>query len=299
MTCPVLLLCDTRSGSTAFGHALADSNPGFTFGGELFNSSAVTQVWSFPFWLTERRVSATRLATDKLGVIGDYLSDLLGSCHLPVMVLDVKYHDLPSLLPAPALPTAVPTLFELVSRLDGLVLHLVRRDKGRAALSEIAAVHRGVFHLPDDTATPVPEPIYVDLETFLQQVRLRALHEILVRRQLVQSNCRCLEIAYEDVFGERQDEVLAALGEMLAMPVILSQIRHRRLSLDYELVFPNSAALLAAARNAGNDWLISDLTKVNESPLHIKMAYKHVSRVELLEKLIAKLYKTMRTRYGF
>ena len=192
ITRPVLRLCNTRSGSTALGHALAGSNPGFTFGSELFNPGAIAQVWSFPFWLAERGVSAARLATDKLGVVSDYLSDLLRSCHLPVMVLDVKYHDLPSLLPIPALSTAVPTLFELVSRLDGLVLHLVRQDKGRATLSEIAAVRRGVFHLSDDAIAPVPEPIDVNLEMFVQQVRLRALHETLARRQLTQSKCRCL-----------------------------------------------------------------------------------------------------------
>ena len=294
-----MLLCDTRSGSTALGHALADSNPGFTFGGELFNPNAVAQIWSFPFWLTERGVSAARLATDKLGVVSDYLSDLLGSCHLPVMVLDVKYHDLPSLLPTPALPTAVPTLFELVSRLDGLVLHLVRRDKGRAALSEIAAVRRGVFHLPDDAIAPLPEPINVDLEMFVQQVRLRVLHETLVRRQLVQSSCRCLEVAYEDVFGERQDEVLAALGEMLAMPVAFNQVRHRRLSSDYEEVFPNSASLLAAADAASKDWPISSLAEIGESPVRASIPKPSVSGRPSQRTPVSRLSKLMRTRIGF
>ena len=265
----------------------------------MFNPNAVAQVWSFPFWLAERGVSAARLATDKIGVVGDYLSNLLGSCHLPVMVFDVKYHDLPSLLPTPALSTAVPTLFELVSRLDGLVLHLMRRDKGRAALSEIAAVRRGVFHLPDDAIAPLPEPINVDLEMFVQQVKLRVLHETLVRRQLTQSSCRYLEVAYEDVFGERQDEVLAALGEMLAMPVALNQIRHRRLSSDYEEVFPNSAALLTAADAASKDWPISSLIEIIESPSRVSVAKPPVSGRFPRTTPVAQLRKLLRTRYRF
>ena len=262
MTRPILLLCNTRSGSTAFGHALADSNSGFTFGGEIFNPAAVAQVWSFPFWLTEHQVSATRLATDRRGVLRDYLSDLLGSCPLQAMVLDVKYHDLPSLLPTPALASAVPIVFELVAEMGGVVLHLVRRDKARAALSEIAAVHRVVFHLPDNADAPVAEPITVDREAFIQQVRMRALHETLARQQLALSECRALEIAYEDVFSERQSEVVATLGETLAMPITLNQVRHRRLSVDYEVVFPESAVLLEVAKNAELEWPVFHSAKL-------------------------------------
>lgn len=252
MVRPVLLVCNTRTGSTAFGNALSASNPGVMFTGECFNPTAVNQPDSFVGWILSNNISAYRFLAEKKAVAHEYLDWVTNTVTGRILLLDLKYHDTLAFMPNPSLLDFPPVIFAALKDLGGSVIHLVRQDKFASSISEVIANRSNFFHLVKGGEKPKIESFeipWLDLEA---QIRLRYFHEASVRRQLGNSLVDSIEIKYEDVFGTNNTRVMEALGTALEEPLNLDNVVHEKIGVDYQSIVTNFDDL--ANRAESENW---------------------------------------------
>jgi len=247
---PILLVCNTRTGSTALGTALALSNPDLAFYGEAFNPSGIELRTSFPYWLRDKNVSARRLIADKFNLCRDYLSARIAGRGKKIVLLGVKYHDLLNFMPVPALFDFVPELFAATRALDGGIVHLVRGNTFDSAISALVAQRRRVFHVQVGSNLPsMDETFDISPSAISQQVRMRVVQEIVARKQIHVSNCRSTEIKYEDIFGEHPSQSIADLARVFGIPLKMDKVAHQKIGRHYPSIVSNFKELADVSRS--------------------------------------------------
>jgi LPS sulfotransferase NodH len=207
----VCVLGDTRSGATAFGDLVASALGG-PYVGEVFYPANVTS--NDPANMQPERnffALGYRATVDDLAA---YFAEL-GRRAGERFCAKVMFHDL-YLVGAhpvrPGSPTAV--LTEFVGRFDR-VLVLYRRNKLRAALSEVRANREGVYHHLAGAEQPRLQAAAIDPALVETGVRERVFAEQAVR--FMMRNLAHRAVFYEDVFGppDRAAPAVEALGGYL------------------------------------------------------------------------------------
>jgi len=254
---PIILLCNTRTGSTAFGSALEASNGDIWFAGEVFHPDGL-----FVKWLEEHDVSALSFFLEKQRVLGEFLVDCSARYPNKALLIDVKYHDTLGLMPTPALYDFPPALLSAVRDLEGRVLHLKRKSRFDSAISQVMAGISKVHHvrvgesLPDFAAQL--GQVVIDPLALARQIRHRIYHELIATRQLINSGCKYIDVYYEDIFVENESNALATLEAFLAFPVRLDKVVHRKIGAGYRDIIKDYESLRKDLRQLEEaNWPIS------------------------------------------
>jgi hypothetical protein len=198
----IVLLADTRTGSTAFGNALIKNGRLQYFGevlhppspagfGTLYGSIADCTLND----LLNKPVIEKRL--------DDAISRLKDESLSPHIMIDVKYHDLNIIPSHPrGLGTAPPLLLYLMSR-EFWIVHLNRSNRLDAVISEAAAAANHVHHIYEEESPPTSDPhmteIYLDPYQTVASLLERESSLKTVRNWL-QDYDRCVDIDYEAAF---------------------------------------------------------------------------------------------------
>src|SRR5688572_8930145 len=191
----VCVLGDTRSGATALGDLVASAIGG-QYIGEIFYPANLTP--DDPANMQPERnffAAGYHATAEDLGAFFAELGRRAGDRFCG----KIMFHDL-FLVGAhpirPGTPTAV--LTEFVARFDR-VLVIYRRNKLRAALSQVRANREGVYHHLAGTDQQPLQPAHVDPAVVETGVRERVFAERAVRFMMTALPHHAL--TYEDVFG--------------------------------------------------------------------------------------------------
>lgn len=257
---PMLLVCNTRTGSTAFGTALALSNSDIAFYGEVFHPAGMNLRTSFPYWLRSSEISAKTFLTDKVGICRDYLRARTAGRGKSAVVFGVKYHDLLNFLPTPSLFDFAPALFTALRQLDGVIIHLLRRSVFDATISAIVAQKRQVFHVQvGDRLPQSSEKFNIPVTALVQQIRMRIVQEMIVSKQIRNSKCHFAVVTYEDIFGGHVSKAMADLTHLIGSNVNLHKMVHQKLGTNYPSLISNFNELANAARRwESRKWSINE-----------------------------------------
>lgn len=250
-----LLVANTRTGSTALGAGLSESNESFFASGEVFNPSAKQQSEAFFSWVRDNQISAYEFMNNKLGVTKNYLNWVDNLHEASHLLLDAKYHDLLMFMPCPSLFDFPPVLFLAAKDLEIPIIHLKRRDKFESSLSELVAAHTNVHHVKAGQALPAIDPTNISWDQLRDQIRLRIVEEALVTRQLEHAQANVATIYYEDVFLAQDRSFLNDIRNKFSLKWHFEGTPYRKIGILYDKIVTNYAELQQRYSNESWDTL--------------------------------------------
>jgi hypothetical protein len=198
----IVLLADTRTGSTAFGNALIE-NGRVQYFGEVFHPPSPAGVGLLYGSMADCTLSDLLNNSLVEQRLDDAIGRLSGESLSAHIMIDIKYHDLRLIPSHPmGLGTAPPLLVYLMSRKYWIV-HLNRSNRLDAVISEGAAANNHLHHIYE-TETPSQSDLHIS-EIYLDPYR--TVTSLLDResslrsvRDWLQDYDRCVDIDYEAAF---------------------------------------------------------------------------------------------------
>jgi hypothetical protein len=220
----VILLADTRTGSTAFGNALIKSGRVQYFG-EVLHPQSPAGVGSMYRSITDCTLSNLLDKAFLHQRLDDEIGRLRDESQSVHMMLDIKYHDLDIVPSHPKILGSVPSLLAYFMNRNFWVVHLNRSNRLAAVISEAAVASNGVHHIyetktPNDSDRPLAD-VYLDPYTTVTSLIERE-NSLRCVRTWLQDYDRCIDVDYEAAFlsANGTSSVAALLSKSLDDPSI-------------------------------------------------------------------------------
>jgi hypothetical protein len=218
----IILLADTRTGSTAFGNALI-KNGRVQYFGEVLHPQSPAGAGSIYRSITDCTLSNLLDKAFLHQTLDEAIGGLRDESQSAHIMLDIKYHDLEIVPSHPKSLGSVPSLLAYFMNSKFWVIHLNRSNRLAAVISEVAAATNGVHHIYE-TATPshstqhVAE-IHLDPYTTVTSLIERE-NSLRAVRTWLQDYDRCVDIDYEAAFlsADGSSSVAALLSKSLDDP---------------------------------------------------------------------------------
>ncbi|UVC08888.1 hypothetical protein IHQ71_27875 [Rhizobium sp. TH2] len=202
------ILADTRVGSTALGTGL-QIGASAEFLGEILYPEVSTS--HRHLYRTVRDLTYSDVLSDGkivLDALDGFFSDPLWDSRTHY-IFDIKYHDLGIVPTHPGAIGACPLLLEYLLARNFKIIHLNRRNKLAATLSQEVAVSTGLFHSNQGEISNAE--VYLDIDRLIADVtgRERAYDQV---SAWLRGHGNVVEVQYEALF---LDEHRIDLGQIL------------------------------------------------------------------------------------
>ena len=169
---PTFIVGGQRTGTTVLRETL-NTHPDIVLLGELFTRGSHAE--AFETYVAARGLQRPAHYAEAESQLWDYLRHLRAQAPESVKVFgfDIKYSQLRTLSPAYEPLSAVPALIQFFHASQAQIVHVVRENVVQAALSELVAAGRDVWHHRQDEA--IGQKVEVDGELLLTLIRQRLL----------------------------------------------------------------------------------------------------------------------------
>ena len=198
----VVLLADTRTGSTAFGNALI-KNGRLQYIGEVLHPQSPAGVgilYDSISGCTLHDLLNTSLVEQRLDEAIERLRSESRSAHI---MIDIKYHDLGVIPAHPRVLDTAPPLLTYLMRRKFWIVHLNRSNRLDAVISQEAAVVNRVHHIHETEASDQSDrsvaEIRLDPYTTVTTL-LERENSLATVGAWLQDYDRCVDIDYEAAF---------------------------------------------------------------------------------------------------
>jgi hypothetical protein len=198
----VVLLADTRTGSTAFGNALI-SNGRFQYIGEVLHPQSPAGVGILYDHIAGCTLSDLLNTTLIQQRLDDAINRLRGESRSAHIMIDIKYHDLGVIPSHPRVLGTVPPLLAYLMSREFWIVHLNRSNRLDAVISQEAAVTNRVHHIYETETAGQSDSSMAEI--FLDPYRtvtalLERENSLTTVRSWLQDYSRCVDIDYEAAF---------------------------------------------------------------------------------------------------
>lgn len=169
---PTFFVGAQRSGNTVLRETL-NTSPEIELLGELLTAGSHQE--SFPLYAAARNLGRPPNYAEAEAQLWDYLRHVRALRPTPARIygFDIKYSQLRALSPGYEPLSAVPALVQFFHASQANIVHVVRENVLQAALSEVIATHRDLWHHRRDEA--LDGRVRVDCELLLVLMRQRHL----------------------------------------------------------------------------------------------------------------------------
>jgi hypothetical protein len=221
---------------------------------EIFHPEAVG-IESFARFYANNR---SDMLSDRAYKYGQYIDMLRTETGKPKIGVNIKYgscHHLDGDWKALSGP---PKLFEVLSSRGSRIIHTVRRNLFRAAISNVMASSTGIWHM-DLASIRLKDAIAADPDLIVQIMRLYE-RELTMFNQYTSDYPQIMTIEYEELFREGMfsHEVLNDVAEFLEVRGRFDHVPRiqKIMPENWTDAFLNSAAIEQAVSDAGYDHML-------------------------------------------
>jgi hypothetical protein len=226
---PVILIARPRSGTTALRGMVARHSQIASLG-EVFHEDSRDHPHSFySYYLSEVKTDASLAlpsTSNRIALFGGYIDQVAAKLQEKFagkewFFVGVNYNSLHSLNTYWQNFFEAPYILNILKWKRYFVVHLIRRNVVKAAISEMRAKASGVWHIKAGEERPAvaDQKLSLDAKDLLRQLRARMLEIDLIDRSMDEYN-RCLTLEYEKFFdseGKPVPEEVGRLSEFLKL----------------------------------------------------------------------------------
>lgn len=241
----IIILCDTRVGSTAFGRAL--ESDALSFHGEVLYAG--NPGGEFIQELSQMRIEGHEARESNIKDFSIYLKRYISSTK--AHALDIKYHDIYSIPKALHRPSAGPPIIHLIKQQAAVIIHLNRKSRFRAALSELIAQQTSVYHISQSETGPSQRhSISIDVQSLFEKSKDRELCFRIAQRW-IHEYPHCLELFYEDLFlsDTAQKDAIRSLRQITGCEGITFHPRTQKISGLLNIKIDNIDEILSNSKD--------------------------------------------------
>ena len=227
----IIMITDTRVGSTAFGNALANGTDSI-FHGEVLSPDAYNNSdTGLPDTIKKLTILESLDDAALYASLDEYFINL--SRDRAVNIIDLKYHDLFILPSHPYQNTSPPSLLRYLISRNFHIIHLNRVNKLTATLSAVIASRSKVHHLLIDSPSPTVD---INFEGIALYDVVKATYDRIEShdqfRRWLSQGLLVLDVEYEAIYtsGDAVLSLINFLRQCWGCNGIEFNMKHRRIT---------------------------------------------------------------------